>query len=282
MLALCAGTELLVLPPARDFKRAYDGDEGPNTGGMGSYAPVDGHRRWTRSSRRASHRCSPSSRGVARRSWGRSSSVSCSRRTGRRCSSTTAVSATPKRSPSCRSSTGDLLPALVAAAGGSLAGVSLDVGAGSAVTVVLTAGAYPASDDRGVPIEGIERAESEGALVFHSGTALRDGRLVTNGGRLLGVTATACDARGGAPARVRRRPTRSRFPAPVGERTSRWLRLTVEASRRCSSGAPQPTTHCQFYRPVEATFGTKACHLCADIVTGFGPRPSRALSRMTV
>ena len=41
-----------------------------------------------------------------------------------------------------------------------------------------------------MPIAGIERAESEGALVFHSGTALRDGRLVTNGGRLLGVTAT--------------------------------------------------------------------------------------------
>ena len=85
---------------------------------------------------------------------------------------------------------GDLLAALVAAAGGSLAGVSLELGAGSAVTVVVTAGDYPASGDRGTPIEGIERAEGEGALVFHSGTALRDGRLVTNGGRLLGVTAT--------------------------------------------------------------------------------------------
>ena len=61
----------------------------------------------------------------------------------------------------------------------------------SAVTVVLAAGDYPAAGDRGAPIEGIASAEALGALVFHSGTALRDGQVVTNGGRLLCVTATA-------------------------------------------------------------------------------------------
>ena len=47
---------------------------------------------------------------------------------------------------------------------------------------------YPERGDTGTPIDGIAEAEAEGALVFHAGTALRDGRLVTNGGRILGVT----------------------------------------------------------------------------------------------
>jgi phosphoribosylamine--glycine ligase len=85
---------------------------------------------------------------------------------------------------------GDLLGALAAAASGSLAGVTLGRAEGAAVTVVLAAGGYPASGDRGTPIEGVAEAEAAGAHVFHAGTALNDGRLVTNGGRLLGVTAT--------------------------------------------------------------------------------------------
>jgi phosphoribosylamine---glycine ligase len=54
---------------------------------------------------------------------------------------------------------------------------------------VITAGDYPASGDSGSPISGIGEAEARGALVFHAGTALRDDRLVTNGGRILDVTA---------------------------------------------------------------------------------------------
>jgi phosphoribosylamine--glycine ligase len=91
---------------------------------------------------------------------------------------------------------GDLLSALVAAAGGSLAGVALGRLQESAVTVVLAAGGYPARGDAGTPIEGIEEAERLGAHVFHAGTARSDGQLVTNGGRLLGVTATGSDLAG--------------------------------------------------------------------------------------
>src|SRR4029453_18218718 len=72
--------------------------------------------------------------------------------------------------------------------------------AGAAVTVVLAAGDYPATGDRGTPIEGVGDAEARGALVFHAGTALEGGRLVTNGGRLLAVTATGATL---ADARVR-------------------------------------------------------------------------------
>jgi phosphoribosylamine--glycine ligase len=56
------------------------------------------------------------------------------------------------------------------------------------VTVVLAAGRYPEQGDVGTPIEGIEDAEAAGALVFHAGTAVRDGQVVTNGGRILNVT----------------------------------------------------------------------------------------------
>jgi phosphoribosylamine--glycine ligase len=60
----------------------------------------------------------------------------------------------------------------------------------AAVTVVLAAGDYPTRSDHGSTIEGIAQAEELGALLFHAGTALHAGRLVTNGGRILNVTAT--------------------------------------------------------------------------------------------
>jgi phosphoribosylamine--glycine ligase len=85
---------------------------------------------------------------------------------------------------------GDLLGALTAAAAGDLAETELKVSEAAAVTVVLAAGGYPADGDVGSPIDGIEAAEDAGAVVFHAGTALKGDRFVTNGGRILNVTAT--------------------------------------------------------------------------------------------
>ena len=101
---------------------------------------------------------------------------------------------------------GDLLGALAAAAAGSLAGVSLGRTGECAVTVVLAAGDYPQAGNSGTPIEGIAEAEGAGGLVFHAGTALRDGRLVTNGGRILGITATGPTRRRAAARIHGRRP----------------------------------------------------------------------------
>jgi phosphoribosylamine--glycine ligase len=86
---------------------------------------------------------------------------------------------------------GDVLEVLAAAADGSLGGVTLGAADRAAVTVVLAGGEYPARGDSGTPIDGIAEAEARGALVFHAGTALHDGRLVTNGGRVLNVTCVA-------------------------------------------------------------------------------------------
>src|SRR4029077_11942323 len=86
---------------------------------------------------------------------------------------------------------GDLLEALAGSAHGGLSRSSLGAAADAAVTVVLAAPDYPErSDYAGVAIDGLDAAEATGALVFHSGTAARAGRVVTNGGRILSVTAT--------------------------------------------------------------------------------------------
>jgi phosphoribosylamine--glycine ligase len=85
---------------------------------------------------------------------------------------------------------GDLLAALTAAARGSVADVALAASPRAAVTIVLAACGYPDAPERGVHINGIEEAEATGALVFHAGTALRSGRIVSAGGRVLNITAT--------------------------------------------------------------------------------------------
>jgi phosphoribosylamine--glycine ligase len=93
---------------------------------------------------------------------------------------------------------GDLLAVLAAAAAGDLTDSRIGVSDAAAVTVTIAAGSYPAQGDRGTPIHGISDAEATGALVFHAGTALHDGQVVTNGGRVLNVTgigSSVADAR---------------------------------------------------------------------------------------
>src|SRR5439155_21418460 len=84
---------------------------------------------------------------------------------------------------------GNFLDALAAAAAGDARDVDLPAADDAAVTLVVAAGDYPASGDTGSPIGGVEEAEATGALVFHAGTAVHHDRLVTNGGRILDVTA---------------------------------------------------------------------------------------------
>ena len=192
VLALCDGAEALALAPARDFKRAYDGDEGPNTGGMGSFAPVaDVDDPLLAELLETCVR--PTLAELARRGSpfvGTLFAGLMLTREGPRVIEYNCRFGDPETQSVLPLVDGDLLGALAAAATGSIAGVSLGRSTESAVTVVLAAGGYPAAGDVGTPIEGIDAAMAAGALVFHAGTALHDGQLVTNGGRLLGVTAT--------------------------------------------------------------------------------------------
>jgi phosphoribosylamine--glycine ligase len=192
LLAVCDGTTALALAPAQDHKRAFEGDQGPNTGGMGSFAPVPGF-----SASAVEDLMAACVRPVLRELAQRGSPFVGTlfaglilTADGPRVLEYNCRFGDPETQSALPLVDGDLLTALAAAASGSLEGVTLGQVAGGAVTVVLAAGAYPSAGDRGTPIDGIADAEAAGAIVFHAGTALHDGRLVTNGGRLLGVTAT--------------------------------------------------------------------------------------------
>jgi phosphoribosylamine--glycine ligase len=93
----------------------------------------------------------------------------------------------------------DLLALMDASIDGTLDALAIEESCDAAVVVMLASGGYPGDYDRGFPITGLDRAVArEGVIVFHSGTARQDSRLVTNGGRVLGVTAFAPDIRSAA------------------------------------------------------------------------------------
>ena len=192
VFALCDGVNALALPAAQDFKRAYDGDLGPNTGGMGSYSPVAGlGPEEVEELVETVHR--PVLAELARRGTPFSGTLFAGLMltpAGPRVLEFNCRFGDPETQSLVPLLDGDLLEACAAAARGDISGVSLGVAPGAAVTVVLAAGEYPAAGDRGSEISGIAEAEATGAHVFHAGTALRDGGVVTNGGRVLNVTAT--------------------------------------------------------------------------------------------
>jgi phosphoribosylamine--glycine ligase len=193
VFAIASGESAVVLPPARDYKRIGDDDTGPNTGGMGSFTPLPDvpdadaaeileeiHLPVLRElARRGSPFHGLLYAGLMRTADGlRVIEFNC------RFGDPETQSILPRLD-------GDLLPLL-------LGDAEPAASAQAAVTVVIAGRDYPAAGDRGTPIEGIAEAEATGALVFHAGTALHDGRLVTNGGRVLdvvGLGETVAEAR---------------------------------------------------------------------------------------
>ena len=194
--ALANGADALPLAAAQDHKTVFDGDQGPNTGGMGAYSPVASfdaamERRVmdtiVRSTIAALAKDGAPYRGVLYVGLMLTAEgpkvIEFNCRFG---------------DPECQALVvrvpGDLVPLLVAAAHG---GPWPEVGPWStraSVCVVLASGGYPGKYGTGAAIEGVESAETApGVTVFHAGTALREGRLVTAGGRVLGVTAVAGD-----------------------------------------------------------------------------------------
>ena len=189
VFALVDGDRVLPLATARDYKRVGDNDSGPNTGGMGAYSPV--------SSAPPAEEVieivhQPVVEELARRGTpfiGLLYAGLMLTDDGPRLLEFNCRFGDPETQAILPRLEGDFLGALAAAAQGDLGEIEVSAGDRAAVTVVLASGSYPEQGDVGTPIDGVSAAEAEGALVFHAGTAMRDGRLVTNGGRILNVTA---------------------------------------------------------------------------------------------
>jgi len=209
-LALCDGRRVLPLPPAQDFKRALDGDRGPNTGGMGAYSPVPSVDEVTR-------------RTIVTDILERTVAAMASEGVPYRGVLYAGLMLTgdgPKVLEfNCRfgdPETQAILPRLAtplagllqACAGGDLGARDVAWTDRACVGVVLAAGGYPGAYRTGDPIGGLaEAAGAPGVAVFHAGTSERDGTVVTAGGRVLTVTALGdgiADARDRAYAAVRR------------------------------------------------------------------------------
>jgi phosphoribosylamine--glycine ligase len=187
VLALCDGTSALALPAAQDFKRAGDGDSGPNTGGMGSYSPVAVDEEEMLDLVHRPVLAELAARGAP--FVGTLYAGLMLTEEGPKVLEFNCRFGDPETQSILPRLEGDLLHALAAAAAGAAGDADLTVADDAAVTVVLAAADYPERGDSGAPIHGVVDAEAAGALVFHAGTAVRGDVLVTNGGRILNVTA---------------------------------------------------------------------------------------------
>jgi phosphoribosylamine--glycine ligase len=190
-IVLCDGKNVLPLATSQDHKRLQDGDEGPNTGGMGTYSPApvvtpNVHAK-------AMHEIIlPTIEGMAKDGvpftgflyaglmideHGVPRTLEFNTRMG-----------DPETQPIMMRLKSDLFDVLMAATDGTLDQVELQWDRRAALCVVMAAAGYPLDPRKGDPISGLP-AETPDAVVFHAGTALKDGVPVTSGGRVLGVTA---------------------------------------------------------------------------------------------
>jgi phosphoribosylamine--glycine ligase len=196
VFGVCDGTEVVLLEPAQDYKRALDGDGGLNTGGMGAYTPVPGFALGD-----VDHLVDRvfrpvlaelADRGTPYRGLLYAGLVETAH--GPKLLEFNARFGDPETQAILPRVASDLGELLWAAATGSVAGHDLAWRPEAAVTVVLASGGYPGSYPTGVPIAGVEAAVGlPGVEVFHAGTRLDGDRLVTAGGRVLAVTALGAD-----------------------------------------------------------------------------------------
>jgi phosphoribosylamine---glycine ligase len=202
LLALCDGENVLPLAPAQDYKRIHDGDEGPNTGGMGSYSPVPGFDA-AETERIADLVHRPVVDGMKRRGTpfhGVLYAGLMLTEDGPKVLEFNCRFGDPETQavlPRLRSDLVELC--LASRESGGLAGAEAEFADDWAVTVVLASAGYPASSSKGDVISGLDQAAAVvGVEVTHAGTARSNGEVVTAGGRVLNVTGigpTAAEAR---------------------------------------------------------------------------------------
>lgn len=194
--ALCDGTTAQLFPTSQDHKRALDGDQGLNTGGMGTYSPTP----FLSDTQLASLReqiLDPFMRGCAAEGIdyrGLLYPGVMLTASGPRVLEFNARFGDPEAQVYLARLENDLVELLEASLDGTLGSIDLRWSPRAAVCVIMASGGYPGAYPKGKIITGVEAANARsGTKVFHAGTALRDGQLVTHGGRVLGVTALGKD-----------------------------------------------------------------------------------------
>ena len=194
-IVISDGRHVMALEPTQDHKAVFDGDQGPNTGGMGAYCDsriVSGAERRVIMEtiiqpvieRMAAEGCP---------FQGFLYAGLMMTAEGPRVLEFNVRMGDPEAQPLMLRLGGDFAEVLLAAARGELGGVRLEWRAAPSVCVVMASEGYPGAPRTGMGIAGIEEAEALGATVFHAGTRLTPGGLVTSGGRVLGVTASGED-----------------------------------------------------------------------------------------
>jgi phosphoribosylamine--glycine ligase len=196
ILAFVDGRNIYLMESSQDHKPVGDGDTGPNTGGMGAYspAPIITDDMMTRISREilvpivdAMNRNETPYKGVLYAGVMITSG-------GPRVLEFNARLGDPETQPILMRLESDLLEVCLAVCDGTLEDIFLKWDPRPAVCVVMASGGYPGDYEKGKPIRGLKEAESlPDVMVFHAGTEQKAGEVVTNGGRVLGVTALGAD-----------------------------------------------------------------------------------------
>ena len=237
--ALCDGETAIPLVSAQDHKRVFDGDKGPNTGGMGAYSPVPV---MTADMERRAMDEFVLPTVAAMKEMGMPF-------TGVLYLGLMITASGPKLieynvrfgDPECQvlmlRLMSDIVPALLASAEGQLRNFDLRWFPDTALTVVMAANGYPGSYGKGSVIDGLDAAAAvEGVEIFHAGTAEQGGRIVANGGRVLNVCALGRQRGGGAGARLCRRRL-----ASAGRKDS--AAATSAGARSRGSGRARQSLH---------------------------------------
>jgi phosphoribosylamine--glycine ligase len=229
--ALCDGETAIALTTAQDHKRAFDGDKGPNTGGMGAYSPapnIDA----AMSARVMTEIIAPTMRAMTAMGCPYKGVLYAGlmiTREGPQLIEYNARFGDPETQVLMLRLMSDLIPALLASRDGMLKSFDLRWYDDPALTVVMAAKGYPGHYERGSVIEGLDAAGAvEGVEIFHAGTKAEGGRILANGGRVLNVSAIGKTVRE-AQARAYEAISRIRWPEGFYRHDIGWRAIEREA-----------------------------------------------------
>lgn len=198
VLAFADGKTVLPMVSAQDHKRIFDGDKGPNTGGMGAYSPAPVYTE-ALSTEVNKTIIEPTIAAMAAEGTPFTGILYTGlmlTEKGPRVLEYNVRFGDPETQPIMVRMKSDIVELFQACVDGKLDEAVLEWHDEAAVCVIMASGGYPSSSEKGVPIHGLDDIAAEEAIVFHSGTAEKDGEIVTNGGRVLGVTAKDATIKG--------------------------------------------------------------------------------------